>query len=163
MSKKIKRHYDCYARMADELRSERLLKRITQQQVADALGCSRRTVGNIEDYSVKPSPEQLRKLSEFFGRPEDYFSNLIDKETEEPETVYPETKEQLHAEDGESSYCYVAGSEKHKEHIRNAMRFFLQFALLKDEAKERLVGAVADALANPANIKGCEFCSGRDE
>ena len=154
MSKKIKRHYDCYARMADELRSERLLKRVTQQQVADALGCSRRTVGNIEDYSVKPSPEQLRKLSVFFGRPEEYFSNLIDKETEEPETVYPETKEE---------FVNLPDRRENCRPRRCVINTLKEMLTLKDEVLDRIFDGIEDALANPANIKGCEFCSGRKE
>ena len=34
---------------------------------------------------------------------------------------------------------------------------------LKDEVLDRIFDGIEDALANPANIKGCEFCSGRKE
>lgn len=54
--------------MDNNLRVERAIKRISQAQLAEAIGVSRQTVFAIENNKFVPSTELALKLSEYFGK-----------------------------------------------------------------------------------------------
>ena len=54
--------------MDNNIRVERAVKRISQQQLADAIGVSRQTIFAIENNKFVPSTELALRLSAFFGQ-----------------------------------------------------------------------------------------------
>ncbi len=54
--------------MDNNLRVERAIKRISQAQLAEAIGVSRQTVFAIENNKFVPSTELALKLSAYFGK-----------------------------------------------------------------------------------------------
>ena len=54
--------------MKNSIRVERAVKRISQQQLAEAVGVSRQTIYAIENGKFIPSTELALKLSAFFGK-----------------------------------------------------------------------------------------------
>ncbi|MBQ9477695.1 MAG: helix-turn-helix transcriptional regulator [Bacteroidales bacterium] len=54
--------------MKNNLRVERAVKRITQQDLAEAVGVSRQTIYAIENGKFIPSTELALKLSAYFGK-----------------------------------------------------------------------------------------------
>lgn len=54
--------------MDNNLRVERAIKRISQAQLAEAIGVSRQTVFAIENNKFVTSTELALKLSEYFGK-----------------------------------------------------------------------------------------------
>ncbi len=54
--------------MKNNLRVERAVKRITQQDLAEAVGVSRQTIYAIENGKFVPSTELALKLSAYFGK-----------------------------------------------------------------------------------------------
>lgn len=54
--------------MDNNLRVERAIKRISQAQLAEAIGVSRQTIFAIENNKFVPSTELALKLSAFFGK-----------------------------------------------------------------------------------------------
>ncbi len=54
--------------ITNNLRVERAIKRITQQDLADAVGVSRQTIFAIENNKYVPSTELALKLSAYFGK-----------------------------------------------------------------------------------------------
>ena len=54
--------------MKNNLRVERAVKRITQQDLAEAVGVSRQTIYVIENGKFVPSTELALKLSAYFGK-----------------------------------------------------------------------------------------------
>lgn len=52
----------------NNLRVERAIKRISQAQLAEAIGVSRQTVFAIENNKFVPSTELALKLSSYFGK-----------------------------------------------------------------------------------------------
>lgn len=54
--------------MDNNLRVERAIKRISQAQLAEAIGVSRQTVFAIENNKFVPSTELALNLSEYFGK-----------------------------------------------------------------------------------------------
>ena len=54
--------------MNNNLRVERAIKRISQQQLADAIGVSRQTIFAIENNKFVPSTELALRLSAYFGK-----------------------------------------------------------------------------------------------
>lgn len=54
--------------MDNNLRVERAIKRISQAQLAEAIGVSRQTVFAIGNNKFVPSTELALKLSEYFGK-----------------------------------------------------------------------------------------------
>lgn len=54
--------------MDNNLRVERAIKRISQAQLADAIGVSRQTIFAIENNKFVPSTELALKLSAYFGK-----------------------------------------------------------------------------------------------
>ena len=54
--------------MDNNIRVERAVKRISQQQLADAIGVSRQTIFAIEDYMFVPSTELALRISAYFGK-----------------------------------------------------------------------------------------------
>lgn len=54
--------------MDNNLRVERAIKRISQAQLAEAIGVSRQTVFAIENNKFVPSTELALKLSEYIGK-----------------------------------------------------------------------------------------------
>lgn len=55
--------------MDNNLRVERAIKRISQAQLAEAIGVSRQTIFAIENNKFVPSTELALRLSAYFGRP----------------------------------------------------------------------------------------------
>jgi Predicted transcriptional regulators len=54
--------------MKNSIRVERAVKRITQQDLAEAVGVSRQTIYAIENGKFIPSTELALKLSAYFGK-----------------------------------------------------------------------------------------------
>ncbi|MCF0193534.1 MAG: helix-turn-helix transcriptional regulator [Prevotella sp.] len=54
--------------MNNNLRVERAIKRISQAQLAEAIGVSRQTIFAIENNKFVPSTELALKLSAYFGK-----------------------------------------------------------------------------------------------
>ena len=54
--------------MKNSIRVERAVKRITQQDLAEAVGVSRQTIYAIENGKFVPSTELALKLSAYFGK-----------------------------------------------------------------------------------------------
>ena len=54
--------------MDNNIRVERAVKRISQQQLADAIGVSRQTIYAIENNKFVPSTELALRISAYFGK-----------------------------------------------------------------------------------------------
>ena len=54
--------------MKSSIRVERAVKRISQQELADAIGVTRQTIYAIENDKFVPSTELALKLSAYFGK-----------------------------------------------------------------------------------------------
>lgn len=54
--------------MENNIRVERAIKRISQAQLAEAIGVSRQTILAIENNKFVPSTELALKLSAYFGK-----------------------------------------------------------------------------------------------
>ena len=54
--------------MDNNLRVERAIKRVSQAQIAEAIGVSRQTIFAIENNKFVPSTELALKLSAYFGK-----------------------------------------------------------------------------------------------
>lgn len=54
--------------MDNNLRVERAIKRVSQAQLAEAIGVSRQTIFAIENNKFVPSTELALKLSAYFGK-----------------------------------------------------------------------------------------------
>ena len=54
--------------MNNNLRVERAIKRISQAQLAEAIGVSRQTIFAIENNKFVPSTELALKISAYFGQ-----------------------------------------------------------------------------------------------
>lgn len=54
--------------MTNTIRVERAIRRISQQDLANAIGVSRQTIFAIENEKFIPSTELALKLSAFFGK-----------------------------------------------------------------------------------------------
>lgn len=54
--------------MNNNIRVERAVKRISQQQLAEAIGVSRQTIFAIENNKFVPSTELALRLSAYFGK-----------------------------------------------------------------------------------------------
>lgn len=54
--------------MDNNLRVERAIKRISQAQLAEAIGVSRQTIFAIENNKFVPSTELALRLSAYFGK-----------------------------------------------------------------------------------------------
>ena len=54
--------------MENNLRVERAIKRISQAELADAIGVSRQTIFAIENNKFVPSAELALRLSAYFGK-----------------------------------------------------------------------------------------------
>lgn len=55
--------------MNNRIKEERKLKKISQQELAEATGVSRQTIYAIEKGIYVPSTELALKMSAFFGKP----------------------------------------------------------------------------------------------
>ncbi|HAY18187.1 MAG TPA: transcriptional regulator [Rikenellaceae bacterium] len=54
--------------MKNSIRLERVLRKVSQQELAEAVGVSRQTIYAIENGKFIPSTELALKLSAFFGK-----------------------------------------------------------------------------------------------
>ncbi|MGI5847107.1 MAG: helix-turn-helix transcriptional regulator [Candidatus Cryptobacteroides sp.] len=54
--------------MKNSIRVERAVRRISQQELADAIGVTRQTIYAIENDKFVPSTELALKLSAYFGK-----------------------------------------------------------------------------------------------
>jgi len=62
--------------MKNNIRVERAILRLTQQQLADAIGVSRQTINAIEAGKFVPSTVLALKMSRVFGKPVNEFFEL---------------------------------------------------------------------------------------
>jgi putative transcriptional regulator len=61
--------------MTNNIRVERAIRRMTQQQLAEAAGVSRQTINAIESGKFVPSTVLALKMARIFGKPvEEIFS-----------------------------------------------------------------------------------------
>lgn len=54
--------------LKNNIRVERAIKRVSQQDVADAIGVTRQTIFSIENNKYVPSTELALRLSAYFGK-----------------------------------------------------------------------------------------------
>ena len=54
--------------MKNNIRVERAIRRISQQELADAIGVTRQTIYAIENDKFIPSTELALKMSAYFGK-----------------------------------------------------------------------------------------------
>ena len=54
--------------MKNSIRLERVLRKVSQQELAEAVGASRQTIYAIENGKFIPSTELALKISAFFGK-----------------------------------------------------------------------------------------------
>lgn len=66
--------------MKNNIRVERAIKRITQQQLAEAIGVSRQTINAIEAGKYAPSAVLALKMSTVFEKPVNEFFELEDSD-----------------------------------------------------------------------------------
>ena len=66
--------------MKNNIRIERAVKDITQQQLADAVGVSRQTINSIEAGKYVPSTVLSLKIARFFGKPTDSIFQLDERD-----------------------------------------------------------------------------------
>ena len=57
--------------MKNNIRVERAIKDITQQELASAVGVSRQTINSIEACRYVPSAVLALKIARYFGKPAD--------------------------------------------------------------------------------------------
>ena len=98
----------------------RKVKKMTQQQVADALGVSRQAYANYETGSRKPDPETLKNLANLFDVSVDYILDIKEK----PDAQNDELNEYL-------------------EELKNRPDMRMLFSLAKGATKEDVEQAVA--------------------
>jgi putative transcriptional regulator len=68
--------------MKNNIRVERAILRISQQELADKIGVTRQTINAIELEKYAPSAVIVMKMSEIFGKPVNDFFYLEDKDWE---------------------------------------------------------------------------------
>ena len=66
--------------MKNNIRVERAIHRITQQQLAEKIGVSRQTINAIESERYTPSTLLALKLSKAFGKPVNDLFQLEDSD-----------------------------------------------------------------------------------
>lgn len=64
----------------NNIRVERAIRRISQQELAEAIGVSRQTIFSIENNKYIPSTELALKLSAYFGKTVNELFWLNDKD-----------------------------------------------------------------------------------
>ena len=62
--------------MKNNIRVERAILDITQQQLAEAIGVSRNTINSIESGRYVPSTVLALKIARYFGKPTDSIFQL---------------------------------------------------------------------------------------
>lgn len=66
--------------MKNNVRVERAIKDITQQELAVAVGVSRQTINSIEACRYIPSAVLALKIARYFGKPTDSIFSLEDND-----------------------------------------------------------------------------------
>ena len=66
--------------MTNNLRVERAILRMTQQQLAEAVGVSRQTINAIETKKYVPSAVLALKMARVFGKPVEEVFGLEDED-----------------------------------------------------------------------------------
>lgn len=66
--------------MNNKIRVERAIHKISQQQLADAIGVSRQTINAIELGKYIPSAVIVMKIARLFGKPVEELFELEDKD-----------------------------------------------------------------------------------
>lgn len=66
--------------MTNNLRVERAILRMTQQQLAEAVGVSRQTINAIETKKYVPSAVLALKIARVFGKPVEEVFGLEDED-----------------------------------------------------------------------------------
>ncbi|THG50088.1 helix-turn-helix transcriptional regulator [Muribaculum caecicola] len=64
--------------MNNNIRVERAIKRVSQQDVADAIGVTRQTIFSIENNKYVPSTELALRLSAYFGKTVNELFRIVD-------------------------------------------------------------------------------------
>lgn len=62
----------------NNIRVERAIKRVSQQDVADAIGVTRQTIFSIENNKYVPSTELALRLSAYFGKTVHELFRIVD-------------------------------------------------------------------------------------
>lgn len=94
--------------IGNKLKALRVGRGLTQQQLADKLGCNRSTISNYENGNREPRLQEIALMSEFFGVSSDFFGVTTRDEAFEfvqrardifdNPNVSKETKEKLYKE-----------------------------------------------------------------
>lgn len=66
--------------LTNNIRVERAIKRVSQQEVADAIGVSRQTIFSIENNKYIPSTELALRLSAYFGKTVNELFQIVEPE-----------------------------------------------------------------------------------
>ena len=64
--------------LTNNIRVERAIKRVSQQDVADAIGVTRQTIFSIENNKYVPSTELALRLSAYFGKTVNELFRIVD-------------------------------------------------------------------------------------
>lgn len=62
----------------NNIRVERAIERVSQQDVADAIGVTRQTIFSIENNKYVPSTELALRLSAYFGKTVNELFRIVD-------------------------------------------------------------------------------------
>ena len=62
----------------NNIRVERAIKRVSQHDVADAIGVTRQTIFSIENNKYVPSTELALRLSAYFGKTVNELFRIVD-------------------------------------------------------------------------------------
>lgn len=63
--------------VSDKLKELRKSRRLTQDEVAAGLHCSRETISRYENGIRQPAPETLKRLADFYGVSVDYLYGQV--------------------------------------------------------------------------------------
>lgn len=97
------------------LRNIKLLrakKRITQQQLASAVGVSQQSINKYENHDIEPDIATLSAIADYFGTTVDYLIGRV------PETDAARDSVGITAEELEVLYGFRALSAREKESVR---------------------------------------------
>jgi len=126
--------------IGERIKSLREEKKITQQELAQYLGVSQKTISNYEKEERSPDPETLRKIADYFDVTVDYLlgrSNnrkLTRRDERDIEKIIEETRQRIENTEGLMLDGKILNPED-IEAIIDAMRVGLEMAKLRNKEK----------------------------
>ncbi|TYP56803.1 helix-turn-helix domain-containing protein [Thermosediminibacter litoriperuensis] len=126
--------------IGERIKSLREERKITQQELAQYLGVSQKTISNYEKGERSPDPETLKKIADYFDVTVDYLlgrSNhrqLTRKDERDIEKIIEETRQRIENTEGLMLDGEIL-SQEDVDAIINAMRVGLEMAKLRNKEK----------------------------